>query len=83
MTREGKKMNNTGKLLRDARLSEGYTQAQLGKKLGFASAGQFISNIENGRAPLPSKHIKKIAKILKIRAEDIKSMMIGDFEDSL
>jgi len=49
--------------LKEARKAKGLTQADLSKALGF-STPQFISNAERGLCQIPTKHYKKLAKLV-------------------
>lgn len=55
---------STGELIKSARKKAGYTQAELGKKLGVSPAA--ISQFEKPNANPTSETIKKIAEVLKI-----------------
>lgn len=58
------KEKTTGELIKLARKKAGYTQAELGEKLGVSSAA--ISQFEKPNANPTSETIKKIAEVLKI-----------------
>lgn len=51
-------------MIRDKRITLGLTQADVAKQLRVHT--QFISNIERGRAQLPLKYYKPIAKLLRL-----------------
>lgn len=61
------------------------TQKDLAKKLNIS--GQFISNIERGKARLPLAYFHKVSKALdipikhmiRLRAQDIEQDMINEF----
>jgi ribosome-binding protein aMBF1 (putative translation factor) len=53
------------KLIKKAREEKGMSQGMLARKLGYGS-GQFISNIERNRAPLPLVKFKMVARALDI-----------------
>jgi transcriptional regulator with XRE-family HTH domain len=56
-------------LLKKLRAERGLTQARLGAKTGMSV--QQISNIENGRAPMPGKRIPFVAQALGVTQEEI------------
>jgi transcriptional regulator with XRE-family HTH domain len=58
------------------------TQAQLAKKLGY-STSQFISNVERGICSFPVKKAKKLAKILDIPYDLLKTAYIADLSEEL
>lgn len=59
--------------LRNMRVRAGLTQDELAKHLRVD--GQFISNIERGKAALPAKHIKKVAKVFKVPVSDLVNLV--------
>ena len=59
-----------------------YSQAELSDLLGYKN-GQFISNVERGLCNVPLKMMKKISEVLDISAEDIKSAILKDHEETL
>lgn len=71
------KYENTGNFLKQARESEGLSQAELAEKLGLENA-QSISNIERGLTSIPRKYVFQVAFILKIQPADLIDAMIED-----
>ena len=53
------------------RYKAGLTQAELGKKLGVSK--QMISYLELGRNPLSIRHRIKLAAVLGVNEDDIKT----------
>lgn len=69
-------------LIRNSRKLAGLTQIGLSRQLGFQN-GQFISNIERGRASVPVKHVRKLSRLLKIRPEVIIQAKANDVMASM
>ena len=69
-------------LLKQARERKGISQGQLSKALGFSNP-QFISNIERGLSELPTKHFKKVEKILGIPMPKLIEMKIESTQKRL
>lgn len=59
-----KKEETTGKRIKLARKKAGFTQAELGKKLGITAAA--VSQFEKSNANPTSETIRKISEVLKI-----------------
>jgi len=55
-----------GRYLAEARQTQGMTQADVAKKLGYSSA-QYISNWERGAAAPPTSQLAKICEILGLK----------------
>lgn len=66
-----------GDLFKKARQEKNISQKKLGSKLGFTS-GQFIYSYESGSVYPPLKKIKKIARILDLDIETVRSACIAD-----
>lgn len=66
-----------GIFLRHARVDAGLTQKQMAEKLKLKN-GQAISNIERGLSPLPPKHLKKIARLVKVEPQDLLFMALKE-----
>lgn len=64
-----RRSRTVGNLIKRARVDLGLGLSQIAKKVGVTL--QFISNIEQGRAPLPWKLVKKMAKALGVPVEDL------------
>ena len=62
-----------GEIVSTARLEKGFTQKELGIKMGYTnnSAGQVIHKIEEGKIDVPKKKIHKLVDILDITNEKL------------
>ena len=71
-------------LVRTKRINhpKNYSQSDLSLLLGYKN-GQFISNVERGLCNVPLKMMKKISDVLDIPADDIKSAILKDHEETL
>lgn len=74
-------MGQLSDLIKTVRETEGLTQLEVTKKLGFHP--QFISNIERGRCGLPVKYFKKMSKILKINIDVLIRAHVNDYQSSI
>lgn len=61
---------------------KGYSQSELSHLLGYKN-GQFISNVERALCNIPLKMLKKVAKVLDIAPEELKSAILRDQEETL
>ena len=75
----GKKLGNYIKANRE-RLN--ISQRELSEYLKLSSP-QFISNIERGVAPIPTKMLGKLSKKLKIDVDDIIELMVEEARTEL
>ena len=57
--------NSFGQYLKQARISAGYTQADIAKLLEYSSS-QFISNVERGISSPPFKLLKVFSEVYKL-----------------
>lgn len=75
---------NIATLIRTKRINhpKSYSQSDLSLLLGYKN-GQFISNVERGLCNVPLKMMKKISEVLDISAEDIKTAILKDHEETL
>lgn len=75
---------NIATLIRTKRVNhpKNYSQSDLSLLLGYKN-GQFISNVERGLCNVPLKMMKKISEVLDISAEEIKSSILKDHEETL
>lgn len=64
-------------LLASGRRKQGLTQKFLSEKLKLSSP-QCISNIERGVAPIPSKHVRKLSKLLDVPPADFFEAYVKD-----
>lgn len=56
--------------LKTKRIEAGLSQADISKALGY-STPQFISNWERGISAPPVSHVKKLANLYKVSADDL------------
>jgi transcriptional regulator with XRE-family HTH domain len=72
------------KLIRDKRMNhpKGYSQSELSQLLGYKN-GQFISNVERALCNVPLKMLGRVAEILDISHEELKSAILTDHEKTL
>lgn len=72
------------KLIRDKRMNhpKGYSQSELSQLLGYKN-GQFISNVERALCNVPLKMLGRVAEILDISHEELKSAILSDHELTL
>jgi transcriptional regulator with XRE-family HTH domain len=75
-------MNQTGKLIRQAREKAGLTQREVSDRFGFTTS-QFISNLERGLSPVPMSMIRKLSRILKISERDLVKTSVEDFKGAM
>ncbi|MEA9358623.1 helix-turn-helix transcriptional regulator [Bacteriovorax sp. PP10] len=75
---------NIAALIRTKRINhpKSYSQSDLSLLLGYKN-GQFISNVERGLCNVPLKMMKKISEVLDISAEEIKTSILKDHEETL
>ena len=75
---------NIASLIRTKRINhpKNYSQSDLSALLGYKN-GQFISNVERGLCNVPLKMMKRISDVLDIGAEEIKSAILKDHEETL
>lgn len=75
---------NIASLVRAKRINhpKNYSQSDLSLLLGYKN-GQFISNVERGLCNVPLKMMKKISDVLDISADDIKTAILKDHEETL
>lgn len=69
------------KLLREARLALGVAQADLARELGYNSNGQFIYNIESGRAHIPAKIANHLCETLSINPKELVEAHVEDIRN--
>jgi len=75
---------NIAKLIRDKRQGhpKGYSQSELSQLLGYKN-GQFISNVERALCNVPLKMLGRVADILDISHEEIKTAILEDQKQTL
>ena len=75
---------NIANLIKTKRTSHpnNYSQSDLSELLGYKN-GQFISNVERGICNVPLKMMKKISEVLDITAEELKTAVLKDHEETL
>lgn len=78
------KSNHVAKFILERRKEKSIGQQKL-QELIFEGkrSGQFISNIERGKCQLPSKHIRKIAEILEVEADQIVDLLVADYKEAV
>lgn len=76
--------DNIAKLIREKRVShpKGYSQSELSQLLGYKN-GQFISNVERALCNVPLKMLGRVAEILDISHDDLKSAILEDQRQTL
>lgn len=72
------------KLIREKRMNhpKGYSQSELSQLLGYKN-GQFISNVERALCNVPLKMLSRVAEILDISHDELKSAILEDHEKTL
>lgn len=65
------------KIIRDHRISAGYSQGEVAKHLKLMSA-QFISNFENGKSYPSPRLLPKIAKLYKVDYRTLALNIVAD-----
>ena len=78
----GKKYKDLGKYLKQRRLEAGYSQGDIGKRLGYTSA-QFISNFERGNCAPPLAALKTLVNLYQMDVEDVISLILKEHENFL
>ena len=76
-------MSELSKLLKSKRIEKKYSQNRLGKKLGYSSDGQLISNFERGKQYIPLRELPEISRILEIPLRDIEDAVMYDYRDKV
>jgi transcriptional regulator with XRE-family HTH domain len=71
-----------GLLISTTRKKRGLTQIELAERSKINSA-QYVSNIERGLSPLPSFHVKRVAKVLELPSSKVIGAIIKDYETYL
>ena len=71
-----KKFSELGKYLQHKRESSNLTQAQMARKLGYATA-QFVSNIERGCAFPPVNMLKGMIKAYRLDEEELMNLLLS------
>lgn len=78
-----KKAAIVGSYIKLKRTEAGLSQKALGMTFEPPVTTQFISNIERGATPLPAVHISKICQVLKVREEELVSLMEREYASKL
>ncbi len=68
--------------LKQARLKQGLTIAEVGEAVGHSS-GQFISNIERSKAPLPLNLLIELQKLYKLDSRKIIEASVQAYKQKL
>ena len=71
---------NLGNFLKNTREKIGLSQLDVAEAMGLKSA-QYLSNIERGVSSLSKTMIPKVARILKVDAEDIVDAILKDIRE--
>jgi len=76
--------NNIAKFLKDKRTHhpKEFSQSELSHILGYKN-GQFISNVERGLCSVPLKSLPKICEVLEINKDELKKVLLDDYEKTL
>lgn len=66
-------MKDIPAIIKAARIRCGYTQQELGEKLGYSgdTAGVTVRKWENGKAPIPIVKIRPLAAALNLTLDDL------------
>lgn len=66
-------MKNIPDTIKAARIRCGFTQQELGEKLGYSesSAGPMIRQFESGKTPVPLVKIRALAAALNLTVDDL------------
>jgi hypothetical protein len=75
---------NIAQLIRTKRMNhpKGYSQSELSHLLGYKN-GQFISNVERALCNIPLKMLKKVSEVLDIPADELRTAILRDQEETL
>ena len=65
-----------GQKIRELRESRGLVQRQIADALGIDTA--FVSKVENGEKQLSKTHLKKIARLYSLSAEELEVLWLAD-----
>lgn len=73
-------MSKLGSWIKSQRLSKGWTQIEMAKKLGLRTA-QAIGNIERGAAPFPQERVMTLCETLSVNSDLVIRLLVSDYED--
>lgn len=73
--------NKVGEVLKAARLKKNLTQSQFGAMIGWRAS--FVTNIEQGKKPLPAAAILPTAEALNIPVKKLIGAYLDDVETHL
>ena len=76
-----RKFNHIAKLVRINRHKLGLSQNDIAKMIGFASSGQFVSNVERGLCSIPFRKVKTAAAVLGIEPSEVIDAIVEDERD--
>lgn len=68
---------NTGKFIKEARIKAGISQQVIAKAFGYSTI-QFVSNWERNVSIPPKKIIRPLAKLLKVKMQDLAQAIVSD-----
>ena len=77
-----KRFQELGKYLKKQRVLAGYSQGDIGKKLGYSSP-QFISNFERGNCAPPLVALKTLVNLYKMNVEEVIDLILKEQESYL
>lgn len=72
-------MKFQAELIKAHRRKVGLSQGDLAKALNLSN-GQFISNVERGRAHIPARMVQPLSKLLKVKVEMFVCCHLDDVE---
>lgn len=70
-------MKSAAKFIKENRIKAGLTQREISDFFGWKSA-QFQSNFERGISWPPPKIIRQLAKLLKVKMQDLAAVIVAD-----
>ena len=59
-----------GKMIKEARITKGWPQLELGKMLGYRY-GHFVGSLENGKAEIPYEKIPALSELLDLNPREL------------
>lgn len=66
-------MKDIPPVIKAARIREGFTQQELGERMGYEgeTAGATMRKWETGKTPVPMKKIRQLAAVLNLTLDDL------------
>ncbi len=71
------KSKKLAKLFKQKRMAAGYSQIEVSKKLGYASA-QYVSNWERGLSVPPVRTMKILIKLYKLSVDELYKLLLEE-----